>query len=126
MAWADAGGVKAAPRRVVAYVIRALATHGHRRRHAARGSCRWSATDNVAQFVSVNHTGLTTHVHVEQTLNPWTSRQNFLNQNCRPMYQLQYLFKALVLIRNRNREKSCSRLACQAVRVPDLAKFAKC
>ena len=67
-----------------------------------------------------------TGFHVDQTLNPWTSSQNFLNRNCRPMYQLQYLFKALVLIRNRNREKSCSRLACQAVSVHDLAKFAKC
>ena len=35
------------------------------------------------------------------------------------MYQLQYLFDVLVLIRYRNREKSCSRLACQAVRVHD-------
>ena len=66
---------------------------------------------------------LTTGFHVEQTLNPWTSSQNFLNRICRPMYQLQYLFKALVLIRNRNREKSCTRLACQAVRVHDLAKI---
>ena len=50
-----AGGVKAAFRRIVAYAIRALATHGRRRGHAAHGSCRWSATDNVDQFVSVNH-----------------------------------------------------------------------
>ena len=53
---AGAGGVKAAFRCVVACAIRALVTRGHRRRHAARGSCRWSATDNVDQFVSVNHT----------------------------------------------------------------------
>ena len=53
-AWAGAGGVKAAPRRVVACTIRALATRGHRRRHAARGLCRWSATDDVNQFVSEN------------------------------------------------------------------------
>ena len=66
---------------------------------------------------------LTAGFQVEQTLNPWTSSQNFLNQICRPMYQLQYLFKALVLIRNRNRVKSCSRSACQAVRDPGLRKI---
>ena len=52
---AGAGGVKAAFRCVVACAIRALATRGRRRGHAVRGSCRWSATDNVDQFVSVNH-----------------------------------------------------------------------
>ena len=49
-----AGGVKAMPRRVVAYAIRALATRSRRRRHAARVLYRWSATDDVDQFVSVN------------------------------------------------------------------------
>jgi len=29
---------------------------------------------------------LTAGFQVEQTLNPWTSSQNFLNQTCRPMY----------------------------------------
>ena len=52
---AGAGGVKAVPRRGVACAIRALATRGRRRGHAARVLCRWSATDNVDQFVSVNH-----------------------------------------------------------------------
>ena len=56
MARAGTGRVKAAFRRVVACAIRALATRGRRRGHAARGSCRWLATDNVDQFVSVNHT----------------------------------------------------------------------
>ena len=52
---ADAGGVKAAPRRVVACAIRALATRGHRRGHAARKLCQWSATEanvpDLIQFV---------------------------------------------------------------------------
>ena len=53
---AGAGGVKAMPRHVVAYAIRALVTRGRRRGHAVRVLYRWSATDNVDQFVSVNHT----------------------------------------------------------------------
>ena len=55
-AWAGAGGVKAAFRHVMACAIRALATRGHRRGHAARVLYRWSATNNIDQFVSVNHT----------------------------------------------------------------------
>ena len=37
---ADAGGVKAAPRRVVACAVRALATRGRCHRHAACKLCR--------------------------------------------------------------------------------------
>ena len=47
---ADAGGVKAAPRRGVACAVRALATRGRRRGHAARGLCRRSATERAIQF----------------------------------------------------------------------------
>ena len=54
MARADAGGVKAAPRRVVACAIRALATRSHHRRHAARMLCRWSATDGFDSVRLVN------------------------------------------------------------------------
>ena len=39
MARADAGGVKAAPRRVVACADRVLATRGHRQGHAAAMLC---------------------------------------------------------------------------------------
>ena len=51
---AGAGGVKAAPRRIVACAIRALATRGHRRGHAARVLCRWSATDGFDSVRLVN------------------------------------------------------------------------
>ena len=55
MAQAEASGVKAAPRRIVACAIRALATRGHRRGHAARKLYRWSATEanvpDLFQFV---------------------------------------------------------------------------
>ena len=50
MARAGAGGVKAAFRRVVAYAVRATATRGRRRGHAARGLCRRSATERAIQF----------------------------------------------------------------------------
>ena len=49
---ADAGGVKATPRRVVACTVRALATRGRHRGHAARKLCRWSATEaNVPDLI---------------------------------------------------------------------------
>ena len=78
------------------------------------------------QFISRTTPSLTTSFDTPLTANPLLLSRNCMNTNCRTMSQLQLWFKALVLIRNRNREKMCSRLACQAVRVPDLAKFAKC
>ena len=50
---ADAGGVKAAPRRVVACAVMALATRGHRRGHAALALWRRSATDRLDSVRSV-------------------------------------------------------------------------
>ena len=55
MARADAGGVKAVPRRVVACAIRALATRGRRRGHAARGSCRCRPLKVAIQFIQSRH-----------------------------------------------------------------------
>ena len=51
MARAGAGGVKAAFRRVVACVIKALATRGRRHGHAARGSCRCWPLKVAIQFI---------------------------------------------------------------------------
>ena len=49
---ADTGGVKAAPRRVVACAVYALATRGRRRGHAAFALCRWSAIEaNVPDLI---------------------------------------------------------------------------
>jgi len=56
MARAGAGGVKAAARHSVACAIRAFVMRGRRHGHTACVLYRWSATDNVDQFVSVNHT----------------------------------------------------------------------
>ena len=53
---AGAGGVKAAARHSVACAIRAFVMRGRRHGHTACVLYRWSATDNVDQFVSVNHT----------------------------------------------------------------------
>ena len=60
---------------------------------------------------------------VHLTANPWLLGKNCLNKICRTMYHLQLSFKNLVLIRNRNGVKSCSRLACQAVSDPRLSKI---
>ena len=51
MARAGAGGVKAAFRRVVACAIRALATRGRRRGHAALTFWRRSATERRRQLI---------------------------------------------------------------------------
>ena len=51
MARADAGRVKAASRRVVACAIRALATRGHHRGHAALTFWRRSATERRRQLI---------------------------------------------------------------------------
>ena len=53
MARADAGGVKAAPRRVVACAVMALATRGRRRGHAAFALWRRSATERLRFSSSV-------------------------------------------------------------------------
>ena len=97
-----AGGVKAAPRRVVAYVIRALATHGRRRGHAARGFC-WCRPLNGTHSVRQTFDGrLTACFQIDLSANPWLLRANILNRFCRPMYQLQLFLKDHALIRNQN------------------------
>ena len=120
--WRDEGTLG----RVVAWLGRAEATHGRfssMRRPWPDGG---RPLNQPIQFVSRDTPSLTTSFDTPLTANPLLLSRNCMNTNCRTMSQLQLWFKALVLIRNRNREKSCSRLACQAVRVPDLTKFVKC
>jgi len=45
---------------------------------------------------------LTAGFQVDISANPWLLRANILNRNGRPMYQLHFLFKDLMPIRNRN------------------------
>ena len=128
-AWLSAGGRwhdEGALGRIVAWLGRAEATRGRfssTRRPRPDGG---RPLNQPIQFVSRATPSLTTSFDTPLTANPLLLSRNCMNTNCRTMSQLQLWFKALVLIRNRNREKMCSRLACQAVRVPDLAKFAKC
>ena len=103
--WRDEG----APRRIVAWLGRAEATRGRRRGHAARGFCRWSATERVVQFISEPVQCLTTSFVADFSANPSLQRANSLHRNDRPMYQLQLLFKDRVPILNVNWVKSSPR-----------------
>ena len=96
--WRDEG----TPRRVVAWLGRAEATRGRRRGHAARGFCRWSATERVVQFISEPVQCLTTSFVADFPANPSLQSIRCLNKVYSPMYQLQLWFKYLVLIRNRD------------------------
>ena len=68
------------------------------------GAGRPSSAGSVRQ--STTKPSLTAGFHVDQTPNPWSISSHCLNQNCSSMYQLQLLFKDLMLIRNRNGIKS--------------------
>ena len=61
--------------------------------------------------------------HIDVTANPWLQFVTDLNNFRRHKYQLQILFKELVLIRNRNGVKSSQTSAVSMVRVQDLEKF---
>ena len=60
--------------------------------------------------------------HVDVTANPWLQFVTDQNNFRRPKYQLQILFKELVLIRNKNGVISSQRSADSTVRVQDLEK----
>ena len=111
MARAGAGDVKAALGRGVACADRALATRGRRRGHAARGFCRWSATERVVQFISEPVQCLTTSFVADFPANPSLQSIRRLNKIYSPMYQLQLLFNDRALIRNRYGEISRPTLA---------------
>ena len=105
MARAGAGDVKAALGHVVAWLGRAEATHGRfssMRRPWPDGG---RPLNQPIQFVSRATPSLTTSFDTPLTANPLLLSRNCMNTNCRTMSQLQLWFKALVLIRNRNREK---------------------
>ena len=103
-----------------------------RRRAAVAGDTRRAGSEtgrplNVAiQFVSRTMQCLTTSFRNDLSANRWLLRVNILNKFCRLMYQLQMLFNALVLNRNRNREKSSQSWADSTVRVCLRTKMAKC
>jgi len=109
--WRDEG----APRRVVAWLGRAEATRGRRRGHAARGFCRWSATERVVQFVSEPVQCLTTSFVADFPANPSLQSIRRLNKIYSPMYQLQLWLREYVQIRNQKQVMSSPRWACQAV-----------
>ena len=73
-------------------------------RRSCSGAGRPPSAGSVCQ--STTKPSLTAGFYVDQTLNPWSISSHRLNQNCSSMYQLQLLFKDLVLIRNRNGVKS--------------------
>ena len=118
--WRDEG----APRRVVAWLGRAEATCGRRRGHAARGFCRWSATERVVQFVSEPVQCLTTGFVADFPANPLLQSIRRLNKIYSPMYQLQLWLREHVQIRNQKQVMSSPRWACQAVNEPRLRKIA--
>ena len=118
--WRDEG----APRHVVAWLGRAEATRGRRRGHAARGFCRWSATERVVQFVSEPVQCLTTGFVADFPANPLLQSIRRLNKIYSPMYQLQLWLREYVQIRNQKQVMSSPRWACQAVNEPRLRKIA--
>jgi len=115
MARAGAGGDEGAPRRGVACADRVLATRGRRRGRAARGSCRWSATERVVQFISEPVQCLTTSFVADFPANPSLQSIRRLNKIYSPMYQLQLWLREYVQIRNQKQVMSSPRWACQAV-----------
>ena len=121
---AGAGGDEGAPRRVVAWLGRAEATRGRRRGHAARGFCRWSATERVVQFISEPVQCLTTGFVADFPANPLLQSIRRLNKIYSPMYQLQLWLREYVQIRNQKQVMSSPRWACQAVNEPRLRKIA--
>ena len=109
--WRDEG----APRRCVACAVRATATRGRRRGHAARWFCRWSATERVVQFISEPVQCLTTSFVADFPANPSLQSIRRLNKIYSPMYQLQLWLREYVQIRNQKQVMSSPRWACQAV-----------
>ena len=99
---ADAGGVKAAPRRGVACAVRALAMRG-RRRDTRRTKPETGRPCSFAiEFAREPVQCLTTSFVADFSANPSLQRANSLHRNDRPMYQLQLLFKDRVPILNVN------------------------
>jgi len=59
----------------------------------------------------------------DQTANPQLHRANNLNDNCRPMYQLQFLFRTQALNLNQSQVMSSQSRAISTIKVKNLEKL---